>query len=182
MKTYSDSFALYKHNLNTYTRPYTVIKSRCTNEKNRRERSRYFSVHRWPQPLRNHKELAKWTLFDISLADARTTYNSFKHGDWFIHDGVIKWKHFPRYRPFVRGIHRSGEFPTQRPVTRSFDVFFDLRLNERLSKQSWGWWFETLSCPLWRHRNVMKQHWTQHSKLQINWSLVFNSIIGSPTS
>ena len=30
------------------------------------------------------------------------------------------------------------EFPTQRPVTRGFDVFFDLRLNKRLSKQSWG--------------------------------------------
>ena len=44
-----------------------------------------------------------------------------------------------------------GEYPAQRPVTRSFDVFFDLRLNKRLSKQSWGWWFETLSCPLWRH-------------------------------
>ena len=46
-----------------------------------------------------------------------------------------------------------GEFPAQRPVTQSFDVFFDLRLNKRLSKQSWGWWFETLSCPLWRHCN-----------------------------
>ena len=46
-----------------------------------------------------------------------------------------------------------GDFPAQRPVTRSFDVFFDLHLNERLSKQSWGWWFETLSLPLWRHRN-----------------------------
>ena len=46
-----------------------------------------------------------------------------------------------------------GEFPAQRPVTRSFDVFFDLRLNKRLSKQSWGWWFETLSRPLWRHYN-----------------------------
>ena len=34
----------------------------------------------------------------------------------------------------------TGEFPAQRPVTRSFDVFFDLRLNQRLSKQSWGWW------------------------------------------
>ena len=29
-----------------------------------------------------------------------------------------------------------GEFPTQRPVTRSFDVHFDLRLNKRLCKQS----------------------------------------------
>ena len=47
-----------------------------------------------------------------------------------------------------------SEFPTQRPVTRSFDVFFDLRLNKRLSKQSWGWWLETLSRLLWRHRNV----------------------------
>ena len=46
-----------------------------------------------------------------------------------------------------------GEFPAQRPVTRSFDVFFDLRLNYRLSKRLWGWWFETLSRPLWRHCN-----------------------------
>ena len=45
-----------------------------------------------------------------------------------------------------------GEFPTQRPVARSFDVFFDLRLNKRLSKQSWGWW---LRRPLWRHRNEL---------------------------
>ena len=46
-----------------------------------------------------------------------------------------------------------GEFPAQRPVTRSFDIFFDLRLNKRLSKQSWGWWFETLLRPLWRRCN-----------------------------
>ena len=46
-----------------------------------------------------------------------------------------------------------GEFPAQKPVTRSFDVFFDLRLNKRLSKQWWGWWFETLSRPLWCRRN-----------------------------
>ena len=57
--------------------------------------------------------------------------------------------------------HLSGEFtgpgelPTQRPVTRSFDVFFDLRLNKWLSKQWWGWWFEMLSCPLRRHCNGM---------------------------
>ena len=46
-----------------------------------------------------------------------------------------------------------GEFPAQRPVTRSFDVLFDLRPNRRLSKQWWGWWFETPSIPLWRHCN-----------------------------
>ena len=49
-----------------------------------------------------------------------------------------------------------GEFPTQRPVTRSFDVYFDLRPNKRLGKQSLGWWFETLSPPLWRHRNEIQ--------------------------
>ena len=47
-----------------------------------------------------------------------------------------------------------GEFPAQRPVTRSFDVFFDLCPNKRLSKQWWGWWFETPLCPLWRHYNA----------------------------
>ena len=46
-----------------------------------------------------------------------------------------------------------GEFLAQRPMTRSFGVLFDLRLNQRLSKQSWRWWFETLSRPLWRHCN-----------------------------
>ena len=70
------------------------------------------------------------------------------------HDDVIKWKHFPRYWPFVWGIHQSPvNSQTQRPVTPSFDVSFDLHLNKRLSKQSWGWWFETPSVPLWRHCN-----------------------------
>ena len=48
----------------------------------------------------------------------------------------------------------TGEFPSQRPETRSLDVIFHLRLNIRLSKQSWGWWFKTPSSSLWRHCNV----------------------------
>ena len=51
-----------------------------------------------------------------------------------------------------------GEFSAQRPVTRSFDAFFDLRLNKRLCKQSWDWWFETPSHPLWRHCNDSKHY------------------------
>ena len=47
----------------------------------------------------------------------------------------------------------TGEFPAQSPVMRSFDVFFDLCLNKRLSKQSWAWWFGTPSRPLCRHYN-----------------------------
>ena len=48
-----------------------------------------------------------------------------------------------------------GEFFAQRPVTRSFDVFFDLHLNKQLSKQCRGWWFETTSDSLWRQCNEM---------------------------
>ena len=49
----------------------------------------------------------------------------------------------------------TGEFPSHRPVTRSFDVFFDLRLNKRLSKQSRRRWFGTPSRSSWRHCNVV---------------------------
>ena len=58
--------------------------------------------------------------------------------------------------------HLRGEFtgPWWIPHTKASDAelwcFFDLRLNKRLSKQSWGWWFETLSRSLWRHRNDTK--------------------------
>ena len=48
-----------------------------------------------------------------------------------------------------------GEFPAQRPMTRNFDVFFDLRPNKWLSKQWWSWWFEMPSNPLWRHCNEL---------------------------
>ena len=48
----------------------------------------------------------------------------------------------------------TGEFLSQRPMTRSFDVFFDLRLNKLLSKQWWGRWLETPSRPLWCHYNA----------------------------
>ena len=46
--------------------------------------------------------------------------------------------------------------PSQRSVTRSFDIFFDLHLNKRLSKQSRCRWFETLSRSSWYHWNVWR--------------------------
>ena len=57
------------------------------------------------------------------------------HISYHYHDDVIKWKHFPRYWSFVRGIHRSPELW----------CFLWSHLNKRLSKQRWGWWFETPS-------------------------------------
>ena len=62
----------------------------------------------------------------------------------------------------------TGEFPTQKPMTRSFDAFFDLYLNKWLSKHLWGWWFETLLCSLWCHCNDGVPVW------QISWGPVSN--------
>ena len=59
----------------------------------------------------------------------------------------------------------TGGFPSQRPVTRSFDVFFDLRMKKRSSKQSRHRWFARPSCPLWRHCNVMNPHYYLCCKL-----------------
>ena len=63
-------------------------------------------------------------------------WNNFRCSKWrtfrqnnISNDDVIKWKIFC-FTGHLRGI------PSQRPLTRSFGVFFDLRLNKRLSKQS----------------------------------------------
>ena len=70
------------------------------------------------------------------------------------HDDVIKWKEFPCYWPFVRGIHRSPVNSRHKGQRCGALMFFCLRLNKQLSKQWWGWWFETPSRPLWHHFNV----------------------------
>ena len=71
--------------------------------------------------------------------------------------GIPWWRHqmgtFPRYWPFVRGIHLSPGNSPHKGHCRGALIFY-LRLNKRLSKQSWGWWFETPSHPLWRHCNA----------------------------
>ena len=73
--------------------------------------------------------------------------------------------------------HLCGKFswqrciPAQRPVTRSFDVFFGLRLNKRLSKQSWSRWFQTPSRLLWHHCNATRHvaQLNESSITQILW-------------
>ena len=73
----------------------------------------------------------------------------------------------------------NGEFPAQRPVTRSFHVFFDLRLNKWMSKQSRGWWFEMPSHSLWRHCNVSltrQAPFTLHARSEPIWTKVTNTV------
>ena len=82
------------------------------------------------------------------------------------------WRHqmeiFPRYWPFVRGIHR---WPVNSPYKGQWrgalTFFFDLRLNKRLCKQSRRHWFETPSHPLLRHCNGMLYPWNQILQLPI---------------
>ena len=55
--------------------------------------------------------------------------------------------------------HLCGKFTGHRWITRTkgsdadLNVFFDLRLNKRLSKHSWDCWFGRPSCLLWRQSN-----------------------------
>ena len=87
-------------------------------------------------------------VYDLTEASSKLTFLAREHDD------VIKWNYFPRYWPFVRGIHRQPMNSThKKPVTQSFDAFFDLRLNKRLSKQSRRRWLETPSRSLWRDCN-----------------------------
>ena len=95
------------------------------------------------EPFVNHIIVKFYSSFAETCHDAQIP----------LQDDAIKLKYFQRYWPFVMGIHWSPVDPSQRPVTQSFEVFFDLRLNKRLSKQSRRWRFETLSHPLWRHCN-----------------------------
>ena len=113
---------------------------------------------------------------------------------------VMSWKHFPHFLSFMRvptwWRHQMetfsallaicagnspvpGEFPTQRPATRSFDVFFDVRPNKQLSKQSWGWWFETLSPSLWRHRNewIFTEERTNNVELYVFYAVSLDKLL-----
>ena len=106
-------------------------------------------------PVRNNS-------FNTESHNRECTHFGIGHSAY--HDNVIKWKHFPRNWPFVRGIHRSPVNSTHKVQWRRALMFslipfslipFSLIPNKRLSKQWWGWWFETLSSPLWRHCNVL---------------------------
>ena len=93
-----------------------------------------------------------------------------------VHDDVIKGKHTPRYWSFVRGDSPvTGEFSAQRPVTRSFDFFFHLRMNKQLSKYPLGWWFGTPSHPWWRRCSV--ERWVNTTGLAQAYHRAFQTSV-----
>ena len=113
-----------------------------------------------------------------------------KSREWLLH--LTWWRHQMETFSVLLALCAGnspvpGEFPTQRPVTRSFDVFFDLRLNKQVSKQSWGWRFEPASSSLWRQCNeklapsrpvvtrTMKIEYSRPQWLRWNIAPTFNS-------
>ena len=70
-------------------------------------------------------------------------------------DDVIQWKHFPRYWPFVRGIHRSAVNSQHKGQWHGALIFSLIcALNKRLRKQPLGWLFGASSRSFWRHCNA----------------------------
>ena len=128
---------------------------------------------RWPVDSPNNGQLFNCFMFYQNMGKITNKYLSFLPVTYFyltpchifIHNGSGRRPYPAKVTVSIStyacicyvykhiGIPVPGEFPAQRPVTPSFDVFFDLRLNKRLIKRSWGWWFETLPHPLWRHSN-----------------------------
>ena len=95
---------------------------------------------------RDRKDPGKEHLYSISCKLELSSTN---------HDDVIKCKHFPRYWPFVWGIHLSPVISPHKGQWRGALMFSLIcALNKRMRKQSWGWWFETPSRSLWRYCNV----------------------------
>ena len=115
-------------------------------------------------PWRIYKELSCQCSVSIYLQNVMidNLYQSEQSGDqgWGYERSMMTSSNGNIFRvtgPLCGEFTGPGEFPAQRPVTRSFDVFFDLRPNKRLSKQPWGWWFETPSRSLWRQCNAVDQ-------------------------
>ena len=83
----------------------------------------------------------------------RSYYDCICHQSY--HDDVIKWKHFPRYWPFVRRIHRSPVNSPHKGQSRgALMLSLICALNKQLSKQAWGWWLKSPAGPFWPHCNV----------------------------
>ena len=87
-----------------------------------------------------------------------------------MHDDVIKWKYFPCYWPFVRGIHRSQVNSPHKGQWRGALIF-----SWSMSIQWWGWWFETPSRLLWPHCNVLRHYRGYFNRIFLIKSFSFES-------
>ena len=95
------------------------------------------------------------------------------HSEEIFHDDVIRWKYFPHYCPFVREIHRSPvNSPRKGQWRRALMSCLICSRIKTLSKQSWVWWLETPSHPLWRHCKV----WRFGQQCGCWWQAIFHKL------
>ena len=108
------------------------------------EWSLYYCVN---SPITTTKQNTTKTLYTFYVLKTKNCHDAN-------HDDVIKWKHFPRYWPFVRGIHRSPVNSPHKGQWRGALVFYLIHAwTNGWVKQSRRLWFETPSRSLWCHCN-----------------------------
>ena len=90
------------------------------------------------------------------------------------HDDVIKWKHFPRYWPFVRGIHRSPVNSPHKTSDAELWCFLWFALNKRPSKQSRRRWFDISDLCRDRSLTVFGRF---PSKDELDGALIFSLLL-----
>ena len=121
------------------------------------------SLHNCSKSKRNSVRDVAYTIFSRYSLALQAKHTTWIHYSWRRH----QMEAFSALLALCEGNSPvAGEFPSQRPVTRSFDVFFDLCLNKRLNEQSWGWWFQTPSCSLRRHCNEQITQPQEHTASQ----------------
>ena len=125
---------------------YTYIKSTLEYDKNNHVTVKYctwITLPSYQSSLLIYQKFPLWFMIYLRTRAIQSPMMTSSNGNIFRVTG-----------PLCGEFTGPGEFPAQRPVTRSFDVSFDLRPNKWLSKQPWGWWFETPSWSLWRQCNA----------------------------
>ena len=144
--------------ITSLTLVYSTVYSGADQRKHQSSASLAFvrGIHRWPVNS-PHKWPVTRNMFpfdDVIMIGLIQTTITHNINDQSIHGPERKLPPFRR-RYFQRHLLMKMHVFAQRPVTRSFDIFFGLSPNKRLSEQWWSWWFETPSSPLWRHCDVI---------------------------
>ena len=113
---------------------------------------------------RPHNEFATWVynyflcnLFDRVFSAFREFFYISAPYVYSLHDDVIKWEHFPRYWPFVRGIHRSTVNPPHKGQWRGALVFSLICawINGSVKNRETGD-LRRHRAPIWRHRSDIR--------------------------
>ena len=100
-------------------------------------------VFKWQLPVPQvTKILSKFSVGVASIYGTR--FGLCRHWVCRYHDDVMKWKQFPHYWRYVRGIYRSPVDSLQKgPLMRNFGITFDVSPHKLLNKQSRGKWIKS---------------------------------------